>query len=330
MTTEPLLSVRQLGKCFGDHRAVDNVSFDAGAGQITALIGPSGCGKTTTLRMIAGFENPDHGEIDLHGHNIAHLPPERRGIGMVFQDYALFPHMNVRTNVGFGGGGVDEMLALVGMSDLGNRYPDELSGGQQQRVALARSFAAAPKLLLLDEPFSNLDPALRSTTRREIRRLLKAKGIGIIMVTHDQEEALSFADHVVVMDNGLVLQCGPPREIYDAPLNRFVAGFLGRTNFIDGIADGYACVSALGNIILTRPATGRVTLSIRPESIVAIPTDRDDAPVISGVEFKGHSTTYWIDIGRSEIQVDTLSDAPLTEGTRVVLRVVGKGVTIEN
>lgn len=328
MTPTPLLSVRNLAKRFGDHRAVHDVSFDANAGEITALIGPSGCGKTTTLRMIAGFEDPDGGQIILNGNDMTHLAPEKRGIGMVFQDYALFPHMDANANVGFGGGKVAEMLALVGMEGFGTRYPDELSGGQQQRIALARSFAADPALLLLDEPFSNLDPTLRSATRREIRRLLKAKGTGIVMVTHDQEEALSFADHVIVMNDAKVLQCGTPRGIYDAPINRFVAGFLGRTNFIDAIADGFDCVTALGPVRLAQPAVGRVTLSVRPENIVATPTDRDDGPYVAGIEFKGHTNTYWIDIGGSEIQMDTLSDDALPEGTRVVLRVAGNGVVV--
>ncbi|MFT4150580.1 MAG: ABC transporter ATP-binding protein [Paracoccaceae bacterium] len=329
----PLLSVRGLGKRFGAHAAVSDVSFDVAAGEILALIGPSGCGKTTTLRMIAGFEVPDAGEIVLNGRTVTSLVPERRGIGMVFQDYALFPHMTAAENVRFGvSDGQAEtavrMLDLVGLSHLGGRYPDELSGGQQQRIALARSFAARPGLILLDEPFSNLDPILRAATRREIRQLLKSSGLGIVMVTHDQEEALSFADRIAVMDGGRVLQCGAAREVYDLPADRVVAGFLGRTNLIEGIADGMFCATELGRLDLARPATGPVTLSIRPERITLTPSERPDAGRIAAVEFKGHDVTYWTQWRGLALQVDAPSPPRFYEGMGVIPHVTGLSVPL--
>lgn len=331
--TAPLLSVRNLHKRFGAHQAVKDLSFDVEGGEIVALIGPSGCGKTTTLRMIAGFDALESGEIALNGTKISHLAPERRGIGMVFQDYALFPHMTLLENVRFGTRGGQtakamEMLELVGLAELGARFPDQISGGQQQRTALARSFAAGPGLILLDEPFSNLDPVLRSSTRREIRRLLKATGIGIVMVTHDQEEALSFADRVAVMEGGRILQCGTAREVYDLPKDRFVAGFLGRTNLIEGIADGTACATPLGRLELARPATGPVTLSLRPESIMIKTTTDADAGRIAAVEFKGHDVTYWVEWRGLELQVDALAGPHLAEGASVTPQVIGRPVPL--
>ncbi|QEW20472.1 Spermidine/putrescine import ATP-binding protein PotA [Marinibacterium anthonyi] len=332
-----LLSVRGLVKRFGAHQAADEVSFDLEAGQILALIGPSGCGKTTTLRMIAGFETPDAGQVLLDGRDITSLAPERRGIGIVFQDFALFPHMTVMENLRFGASGgarngadtARRMLDLVGLDGLDARYPDQLSGGQQQRAALARSFAAGPGLILLDEPFSNLDPILRSATRRELRQLLKSTGLGIVMVTHDQEEALSFADRIAVMDHGRILQCASAREVYDLPRDRFVAGFLGRTNLIEGVAEGGFCTTPLGRLELARPANGPVTLSLRPESIVLRPSNAPDAGRITGVEFRGHNVTYWARWRGVELQVDALSGSDLAEGMAIMPHVIGQSVPLD-
>ncbi|SED29130.1 ABC transporter ATP-binding protein [Rhodobacter sp. 24-YEA-8] len=332
MTVEPLLSLSHLSRSFGAGQAVvDDLSLDLAAGEILALIGPSGCGKTTTLRMVAGFETPDRGQIRLAGRDVTGIAPEKRGIGMVFQDYALFPHMTVAQNVLFGAADrapatAARYLEMVGLAGYGARFPDELSGGQQQRVALARSFAAAPAVILLDEPFSNLDAGLRARTRREIRALLKASGIGILFVTHDQEEALSFADRVAVMKDGRLLQYGPAAEVYDRPSDPFVAGFLGRTNLITGEARGESCDTVLGPIALERPASGPIGFSLRPERI-AIREAGADEPArgrVTSVEFKGHDLTYWVDCNGTEIQVDQMGGPRLSEGAEVVLSVTGR------
>ncbi|MFE3837875.1 ABC transporter ATP-binding protein [Pseudogemmobacter sonorensis] len=339
MTDVPLLRLRNLSRRFAADAppAVDDLSLDIGAGEIVALIGPSGCGKTTTLRLIAGFETPDRGRIELLGRDVAPTPPEARGIGMVFQDYALFPHMTVAENILFGArdrspATVARHLEMVGLSGFGTRYPDELSGGQQQRVALARSFAAGPGLILLDEPFSNLDAALRGATRREIRQLLKASGAAILLVTHDQEEALSFADRLVVMDRGRVMQQGPAREVYDRPANAFVAGFLGRTNLVAALVSGGVARTALGELPLAGRGEGQgaavegpVTLGLRPETIRIrrpapgeVPTGR-----ILAAEFKGHDMTYLVRCGEMELQVDSMAAERFDEGSEVCLSMTG-------
>ncbi len=326
-----MLQVRNLSKRFGAQAVVQDVSLDLAAGEILSLIGPSGCGKTTTLRMIAGFEAPDTGKIHLSGRDVTAVPPERRGIGMVFQDYALFPHMTVAENVRFGARdaqAVDHYLGVVGLAGFGSRYPDELSGGQQQRVALARSLAAEPGIILLDEPFSNLDPILRSGTRREIRRMLKSQGLGIIVVTHDQEEALSFADRIAVMDQGRLVQAGTATEVYDNPVSAFVAGFLGRTNLIHGTAQGDLCDTPLGPLRLAQPqAAGPVTLSLRPEHIALRP-DAAGAGQVLSVEFKGHDMTYWVAWQGMELQIDALTGLRVAEGDRVSIEVRGTAVPL--
>ncbi|MCB5409489.1 ABC transporter ATP-binding protein [Pseudogemmobacter faecipullorum] len=336
MTDQPLLSIRHLTRQFpGSPRpAVSNLSFEIAPGEILALIGPSGCGKTTSLRMIAGFQIPDEGRILLSGRDITRVAPEKRGIGMVFQDYALFPHMTVGENVMFGARAASarwlgHWLELVGLQDYADRYPDELSGGQQQRVALARSFAAEPGLILLDEPFSNLDAALRAQTRREIRRLLKSTGIGILLVTHDQEEAMSFADRIAVMQGGVLQQIGTAAEVYDRPVNAFVAGFLGRTNLLKGAARGDLCQTPLGALPLARPAEGEVQLSLRPEMIRLTPAPEAEANGrITSVEFRGHDVTYWVDCSGLELQVDAMGGPRLCEGAPVLLQIEGRLVPL--
>lgn len=338
--TEPLLSVQNLQKRFATMAlpAVRNVSLHVDAGEILALIGPSGCGKSTTLRMIAGLETADTGRILLAGRDVSALPTEARGIGMVFQDYALFPHMDVARNILFGAKNpqpqtLAALLEMVGLSGLGDRYPDQLSGGQQQRVALARSFAARPRMILLDEPFSNLDPTLRAATRREIRRMLKSSGLGVIVVTHDQEEALSFADRVAVMHEGEIQQIGSAEQVYDRPVNAFVAGFLGRTNLIEGIADGSTCALPFGRIPLSETATGLVTLSVRPENLLLSPL-ADSAPGadtgrVSAFEFKGHDLTYWVDVQGTELQADVMAGARLPVGATVRIEIRGPAVVLQ-
>ena len=241
-----LLSLRNLSRSFGTTRAVADVSLDVDQGEFFGLLGPSGCGKTTTLRMIAGLERPDSGSIEFQGANITHLPPERRGFGMVFQNYALFPHLNVFENVGFGLRArnqtkaqmterVNSALELVQLPGYGNRAVDELSGGQQQRVAIARAIAIEPALLLFDEPLSNLDVSLREETRSELRELVTRLGLTAVYVTHDQEEAFALCDRIAVMVGGQLKQTGRPRELYEQPAEISVASFLGRNNLIQAM-----------------------------------------------------------------------------------------------
>jgi ABC-type Fe3+/spermidine/putrescine transport system ATPase subunit len=237
------LSLKNISRTFGTTRAVADVSLDVAQGEFYGLIGPSGCGKTTTLRMIAGLEKPDSGSIEFQGANITNLPPERRGFGMVFQNYALFPHLNVYENVAFGlrarhktRAEMDERVAsaleLVQLPGYGKRAVDELSGGQQQRVAIARAIAIEPALLLFDEPLSNLDVSLREETRSELRELVTRLGLTAVYVTHDQEEAFALCDRISVMVGGKLMQTGRPRELYEAPAEISVASFLGRNNLI--------------------------------------------------------------------------------------------------
>jgi iron(III) transport system ATP-binding protein len=234
-----------LSKKFGHTQAVTSVSFSLTRGRFLALLGPSGCGKTTTLRLLAGFEPPDSGTISIGDQRVfgpdVFVPPEKRSVGMVFQEYALFPHLSVTDNVAYGlprntnkKRRVAEVLELVGLSGMGHRMPYELSGGQQQRVALARALAPNPQLILLDEPFSNLDSGLRNQLRAEVRRILRQAGATVIFVTHDQEEAFSLADEVAVMMDGGIVQSGSPRDLYRHPINRDIAAFLGHSNFLPG------------------------------------------------------------------------------------------------
>jgi ABC-type Fe3+/spermidine/putrescine transport system ATPase subunit len=239
-----VLELREVSKQFPTHTAVKRVSLRIERGEFFALLGPSGCGKTTTLRMIAGFEEPTQGEIRLKGANIHHLKPYQRNVSTVFQNYALFPHLTVQQNVEFGlrrraenqiAKRVSEVLELVQLADKESRYPSEISGGERQRVALARSLVLAPDVLLLDEPLSALDPNLRKQVRAELKDLQRRVGITFLFVTHDQEEALSMADRLGVMNAGELQQVGTPEEVYLRPRTRFVASFLGAMNWIDGI-----------------------------------------------------------------------------------------------
>ncbi len=326
-----LLSVDRLRKTFvnSDSAAVERVSIDLGEGEMLALLGPSGCGKTTTLRMIGGFETPDEGRISLHGRDITHLPPEARGVGFVFQDYALFPHLNVLDNVKFGlrrlsraaaNARAQEMLALVGLEKLGARKVHQLSGGQQQRVALARTLAVAPPLVLLDEPFSNLDAAMRVETRQEVRKLLKKTRSAAILVTHDQEEAMAVADRIAVMEKGRVLQIGTPDEIYRNPVSAFVASFMGRSNIVTGTASGMEVRTEFGTLPLSRAANGAVSLSVRPEQIMLEPDQEGPASVV-GREFRGHDQLYWVQEGERCMLVISGAGATIDVGARVRLRI---------
>ncbi|MFC1959775.1 ABC transporter ATP-binding protein [Chloroflexota bacterium] len=271
----------------GEVRAVDDVSLQIYSGEFVTLLGPSGCGKTTTLRLISGFEMPTNGTILLDGKNISHLPPNKRDMAMVFQSYALFPHMSVFDNISYGLATarmsksdiqkkVQESLAMMGLDNLGKRRPNELSGGQQQRVALARSLVMEPRVLLFDEPLSNLDAKLRTQMRSEIRRIQRTLGITSIYVTHDQIEAMSMSDRIVVMNEGKIDQVGSPVEIYRRPTTRFVADFIGRANFIpttvDAVAGEQVTVQLLGRTVTVHmdapPSVGtEVTAVLRPETM---------------------------------------------------------------
>ncbi len=243
---EPFLTIEHLDKRFGEQRVIRAVSLSVAEGEILALLGPSGSGKTTLLRLLAGFEAADGGRIRVGGAEVAHLPPAQRGFGMVFQHYALFPHLTVGENVAFGlesrrvpreriGARVAEVLALVDLGGFEGRRVGEISGGQQQRVALARALAPEPRLLLLDEPLSNLDPALRERTRRELRKAIRRVGITTVLVTHEQEEAFDLGDRVAVLHRGRLDQVGTPEELYAAPATRFVATFVGRASVLPGL-----------------------------------------------------------------------------------------------
>jgi putative spermidine/putrescine transport system ATP-binding protein len=280
------LEIRNLEKSFRTTRVVKDFSLDIEKGEFVSLLGPSGCGKTTVLRMVAGFETPSSGAIRIEGADVVAQRPSQRKIGMVFQAYALFPNLTVAQNVAFGlkiagvqreksDARVAEMLKLIGLPDFGKRYPFQLSGGQQQRVALARALAVRPRVLLLDEPLSALDAKIRVSLRAEIREIQKELGITTIFVTHDQEEALSISDRVVVMNGGIAEQVGVPHEVYNRPTTRFVANFVGTlNNFIATVEDAERGIVSLGgvNAALPRLDGGRargseVGLAIRPESV---------------------------------------------------------------
>ncbi len=293
---EPVVELREVVKKFGDRVAVDRVSLAIPRGQFFSLLGPSGCGKTTTLRLIAGFERPDAGEVLLHGRAVNDLPPYRRNVSTVFQSYALFPHLTVGGNIAFGlrqarlpdaeiTGRVDHLLELVQLPGAAGRRPQQLSGGEKQRVALARSLALQPDLLLLDEPLAALDEKLRRQMRVELKRLQRAVGISFLFVTHDQEEALTLSDVVAVMNRGRLEQIGTPEEIYGHPRTRFVAGFIGASNLIEGrvtrCEGGRLELATNGGLHLVAPLlavpppTGStVTVLVRPEAVHVV----DGAP----------------------------------------------------
>ncbi len=292
------LTLDRLSKQFAQHRVVDDVNLDVAAGEMIVLLGPSGCGKTTTLRMIAGFMAPSEGDIRLDGQSITGLPTHRRDMGIVFQSYALFPHLTVARNVAFGlemrrmaaeasRRRVAEMLRLVKLDAFANRLPRQLSGGQQQRVALARALAIHPRLLLLDEPLSNLDASLRGEMAREIRILQRDRGITTIMVTHDQTEAMAMADRLVVMSDGRVQQIGAPEDVHMRPANPFVARFIGGSNVVGGRFESGRLHLPDGTMVTLAGryhASGDATLAIRPDSVRLGAPDHPDARVCGEVE----------------------------------------------
>ncbi|OCK62601.1 ABC transporter ATP-binding protein [Bradyrhizobium sp. LMTR 3] len=320
----PLLRIEGVSKKFGSFRAVDRLSLDIKAGEFFALLGPSGCGKTTLLRMLAGFETPDEGRVLLGGRDIAPVLPHERPVNMMFQNYALFPHLSVRDNIAFGlkragmaraaiDTRVGEMVALVKLDGLEKRRPDQLSGGQKQRVALARSLARRPKVLLLDEPLAALDKKLRESTQLELMELQRRLGMTFIVVTHDQEEAMTMANRIGVMDAGRLEQVATPRDLYEAPASRWVAEFVGDVNLFDGEVTSHAhhrltiATGDAGNIVVAehrQMATGTaVSVAIRPEKVKlwhqGPASDAGNpqavnrlAGVVADVSYLGGSTVY--------------------------------------
>lgn len=342
-----LLSLHSISKSFGTTAAVDDISLTVERGEFFGLLGPSGCGKTTTLRIIAGLESPDTGTVNFDGHEISKLAPERRGFGMVFQNYALFPHLDVFENVAFGlrarvrtrgsdhvnssdiRARVTEALDLVQLPGFETRRVDQLSGGQQQRVAIARAIAIEPSLLLFDEPLSNLDVALREETRAELRSLVKRLNLTAVYVTHDQEEAFALCDRIAVMHQGRVLQVGTPRELYFQPNTVTLAGFLGRNNFIRAVrltssndpitkfktvAGGHTLVvNARHERLMHLPVNKPCVLAIRPEEINlshgGSGSENQLAATVEEIEFSGATSTVKVDANGLKLEVLILGDA---------------------
>ncbi|MGB7540922.1 MAG: ABC transporter ATP-binding protein [Burkholderiales bacterium] len=317
------IAVRDLTKRFGPLEVVSRASFSIGEGELFTLLGPSGCGKTTLLRLIAGFYAPDEGEVRFDDRRVNDVPPHERGIGMVFQNYALWPHMTVFDNVGYGlklrklgraevAQRVEGVLDKVRLAGLGNRYPGQLSGGQQQRVALARALVLNPQILLLDEPLSNLDAKIRIQVRAEIRKLQKELGITTVYVTHDQEEALTLSDRIAVFNQGRVFQVGAPKDLYERPANRFVADFIGINNLIEGTvrsvdaARGWltaeTVLGELQALLGERLSAGdRCVICIRPENIILDKAAADGNFVSGKIAFAaylGNTLRYDVDLGQ--------------------------------
>jgi iron(III) transport system ATP-binding protein len=297
------VSLTHVSKSFGPTRAVEDVSLELRPGELVGVLGPSGCGKTTLLRLIAGFERPDAGEVVVGGRPVAagrtFVAPEKRRIGMVFQDYALFPHLTVERNVAFGlrrrgDERAQRTLELVGLQHKAGRYPHELSGGERQRVALARALAPEPDVVLLDEPFSSLDATLRGDLRREVELILREAGATTLLVTHDQEEALSLVDRLAVMRDGRIVQVGAPQEVYAQPASRWAAQFVGEVNVLSGRARGDAVETELGRFDVPGgdgAASGSVHVAVRPEQLELRRDAHGNAEVVAR-EFRGHDVLY--------------------------------------
>ena len=300
------MSVRLAGvsKSFGLTRAADAVDLEVARGELFAVLGPSGSGKTTLLRLIAGFERPDQGEVSVGGRLVAgrriFVGPEKRRIGMVFQDYALFPHLTVARNVAFGLGRRERdrtrsTLELVGLQHKADRFPHELSGGERQRVALARALAPQPEVVLLDEPFSSLDATLRAGLRREVELILREAEATAVLVTHDQEEALSLADRLAVMRDGRLVQVGEPEDVYARPADRWAAQFVGEVNVVSGVGRGGGIETELGTFDVhgAPPAAGGrgVHVAVRPEQL-ALQADEGGNAEVTHREFRGHDVLY--------------------------------------
>ncbi|MFJ2646717.1 ABC transporter ATP-binding protein [Streptomyces sp. NPDC087420] len=339
-----LVEFRGLRREFGPTVALDGLDLTARPGELLALLGPSGCGKTTALRVLAGFEHPDAGEVLVDGKDITGVPANRRDAGMVFQSYSLFPHLNARDNVAFGlrvrkvstaerHKRADELLELVGLPAHAGRFPHQMSGGQQQRVALARALALRPRVLLLDEPLSALDAKVRLTLREEIRRLQLSLGITTIFVTHDQEEALSMADRVAVLNAGKLEQCAAPSELYERPATAFVAEFVGTMNRLPGRLTDGGRVEVAGSVLPVDgeiPAGREVEVLLRPENVTAT-VDPDGTATVVSASFFGSVTRVLLDLpGGGTVKADVASrDAgELVPGVRASVRPADRPVLV--
>ncbi len=328
----PFLILSNINKVFGSTAAVENFNLEVEKGEFISFLGPSGCGKTTTLRMVAGFETPSKGQILVNGVDITNRPPNQRNVGMVFQSYALFPNMTVADNIGFGlkvakktkeeiHQRVEEMLNLIHMPAFAKRYPYQMSGGQQQRVALARALAIQPQVLLLDEPLSALDAKIRLELRTEIRAIQQKLGITTIYVTHDQEEALSLSDRVVVMNNGRIEQIGSPFKIYNFPETPFVASFVGTLNLINAVVkDPQNCLFTLDDqpVYADKPikyaANEKVKIALRPE-IISMKSENPQhnriAATVDNVTFLGSIVRIQVKTGENRLFFDTFNNPNL-------------------
>ena len=333
---EPVsIDLEQVSVAYDGPPVLRGVSLNVDPGELVALLGPSGCGKTTLLRAIAGLESVDAGSIALGGRVVSsdgvHVAPERRRVGMVFQDWALFPHLSVARNVAYGlprversGPRVDEVLDMVGLGGLGDRSPQTLSGGQQQRVALARALAPAPTVLLLDEPFSNLDATLRVQIRTEVHRLLSELDVTAVFVTHDQDEAFVLGHRVAVLRGGELEQWGTPAEVYARPATPWVAGFVGEANLLDGRVDRDRASTAIGPVPLLEPQPDeQVSVLVRPEELAL---DPGDGGVVELVEYYGHDTTYDVRLADGQrVRVRRPSVPQFERGAPVAVRYRGAG-----
>jgi iron(III) transport system ATP-binding protein len=333
MSKPEALRISRLEVRFGDVRAVAGADLSVAEGEVLALLGPSGCGKTTLLRTIAGFEHAAAGEVWLDGELIESpsktLAPHRRSVGLVFQDYALFPHKRVAQNIAYGlSRGTDartrvrDLLALAGLEGLERRYPHQLSGGQQQRVAVLRSLAPRPRVLLLDEPFSNLDPSLRAELRDEVVKLLRAEGVTAILVTHDRSDALTVADRVAVMDRGRILQCDTPEGLYFRPESEAAAQFGGEVQYLPGLARQDCVQTALGLAPLAGPEReGVCRVLVRPEWVVPCHGPGEAALVVSA-QLEGHQVRYLLRLhSGEEVTMLAASGLRFAEGTPITVRI---------
>ncbi len=341
------LSLREVTRRFGATVAVDRLSLDIASGELLAIVGASGSGKTTTLRIVAGYEPADSGSVMLDGRSITSLPPQRRDFGMVFQHYALFPHLSVAENVAFGleargVGRADRLsrahaaLESVGLSGAGARAVQSLSGGEQQRVALARALIIEPRVLLLDEPLSNLDPTLRRSMRDELRALFRRQRVTALFVTHDQEDAFAIADRVALMSHGRLLQVGPPEVLYEAPATRAVAEFVGRATIVPARNEGTHAVITIGGVErrvrIAAPggSTGSALAVLRPEALGFAPPDWPGAwpGYVRARRFAGASYAYQVELANGiTVEVST-SDRLAEEGDHVAIRVVREPIAV--